>query len=52
MIALLGILMVLWIVCIIVGALAKAVGWLIIVGLIGLVATALIGALKGLARNR
>lgn len=49
MFAILGLLLVLWIACIILGALIKAVGWLIIVGLIGIVATALIGAFKGLA---
>ena len=52
MIALLGILLALWVLCIIIGAIIKAVGWLIIVGLIGLVITALIGAIKGLANNR
>lgn len=51
MIALLGILLILWVACIIIGFLVKAIGWLIIVGVIGLVVTALFGAVKGLARN-
>jgi hypothetical protein len=41
MIALLGLLFILWIVCILVGIFVKAVGWLLIIGLIGLVITAL-----------
>lgn len=52
MFALLGLLLVLWIACIIIGALVKTIGWLLIIGIIGLVATALFGVFQALTSRR
>ncbi|MEW2500948.1 hypothetical protein ACQPXB_19415 [Amycolatopsis sp. CA-161197] len=46
MIALLGILLVVWLVCVVLGVVIKGLFWLVVVGAVLFVATAVIGFVK------
>ncbi|WP_370937559.1 hypothetical protein [Amycolatopsis sp. cg13] len=52
MLALLGLLLVVWLACIVLGVVVKGLFWLIIVGAILFVATAVIGFVKRKALER
>ncbi|WP_162834497.1 hypothetical protein [Amycolatopsis circi] len=52
MLALLGLLLVIWVVCIVVGIAVKGLFWLLIIGAILFVATAVIGFVKREALGR
>ncbi|MEC3982632.1 hypothetical protein [Amycolatopsis sp. H20-H5] len=52
MIALLGVLFVIWLVCIVVGVVVKGLFWLIVIGAVLFVATAVVGFVKREALGR
>jgi hypothetical protein len=52
MVALLGLLLVIWLVCVVIGVAVKGLFWLLIVGLILFVATGVIGFVKREALGR
>jgi hypothetical protein len=52
MLALIGLLLVVWLVCAVVGAVVKGLAWLLVVGAILFVATAVVGWVKREALRR
>ncbi|MDT8913161.1 hypothetical protein [Amycolatopsis sp. PS_44_ISF1] len=52
MIAFLGVLLVIWLVCVVLGFVIKGLFWLVIVGAVLFVATAVVGFVKRKAVNR
>ncbi|HEX4226775.1 MAG TPA: hypothetical protein VHZ97_30710 [Pseudonocardiaceae bacterium] len=52
MLALLGLLLLIWIACVLVGVLVKGLFWLIVVGAVLFVATAVVGFVKREALGR
>ncbi|WP_329073469.1 hypothetical protein [Amycolatopsis sp. NBC_01480] len=52
MMALLGILLVVWLVCVVVGIAVKGLVWLLVVGIVLFVATAAVGFVKRKALGR
>jgi hypothetical protein len=52
MLALIGLLLVVWLVCVVLGAMVKGLAWLLILGVVLFVATAVVGWVKREALRR